>query len=73
MLCKKHRKAICILSFNKTEVIIKTCKHVNYARIISILQTFMYQMAADDPIYNLDIEKNLQYIFASNKMLVIHK
>ena len=46
---------------------------MNCIRIFSIIQTYMYQRVTEIQFTNLDIEKNIQYIFTSNKMLVIHK
>ena len=46
---------------------------MNYERKFSILQTFMYQRSLMTQFTNLDIEKNLQYIFTSNIMLVTQK
>ena len=46
---------------------------MNYRRKFSILQTLCTSGSLMTQFANLDIEKNLQCIFTSNKMLVSHK
>ena len=63
----------CVLFLNKTKHIMKstsmwiTRENFQFFKPLCIRESLMTQFT------NLDIEKNLQYIFTSNKMLVIHK
>ena len=63
----------CVLFLNKTKHIMKstsmriTRENFRFFKPLCTRGSLMTQFT------NLDIEKNLQYIFTSNKMLVIHK
>ena len=68
-----NREKPCVLFFNKTKFIIKTTRMWTTWEYFWFLEPLCTRGSMISQFANLDMEKNLQYIFTSNKTLVIFK